>query len=76
MTHESVLPPGHTWFEIIKRPTLAAFASAFAEHAELHASVASGPVIGAAAIRHFFCATRTMYDTIAFVRETRHSGPK
>jgi hypothetical protein len=46
--------PGHDWFEIIKRPTQEAFAAAFTEDVVLDTSVASGPMIGAVAIRHFF----------------------
>jgi hypothetical protein len=64
-------PPGHHWLEILKRPSLEAFAVAFTRDAVLDASVASAPIVGASAIRAFFAATRAMYDEIAFVHETR-----
>jgi len=66
-------PPsaGQAWLEIIKRPHLEEFASAFTEDVVLDTSVASTSIIGAAAIRAFFDATRTMYGEIAFVHETR-----
>jgi hypothetical protein len=62
---------GATWLEIIQRPSQEAFASAFTADIVLDTSVASAPIVGAAAIRAFFDATRTMYDQIAFVHETR-----
>jgi hypothetical protein len=64
-------PPGHHWLEILKRPSLEAFAVAFTRDVVLDASVASAPIVGASAIRAFFAATRAMYDEIAFVHETR-----
>ena len=63
--------PGRDWLEIIKRSSQEAFASAFTTDAVLEASVASAPIVGAAAIRAFFEATRTMYEQIDFVYETR-----
>ncbi len=71
MGPDQALPPGHAWLEIIKRPSQEAFASAFTKDAVLDTSVASAPIVGAVAIRAFFDATRTMYDQIAFVHETR-----
>jgi len=71
MGNDQALAPGHAWLEIIKRPGQEAFASAFAKDVVLDASVTNAPIVGAVAIRAFFDATRTMYDEIAFVRETR-----
>ena len=62
---------GHAWLEIIKRPSEGEFALAFTPEVVLDASVASGPIVGAIAIRAFFTATRGMYDQITFVHETR-----
>jgi hypothetical protein len=62
---------GHGWLEIIRRPSLNTFAAAFVPDAVLEASVLKAPVVGVAAIRAFFDATRAMYDSIAFVHETR-----
>ncbi len=67
--------PGQAWFDVIRLPTPEAFAAAFTPDVALIASVTSRPIIGAAAVRHFFDATRAMYETIAFVRETG-SGPR
>jgi hypothetical protein len=64
-------PAGHVWLEIIKRPSLEGFASAFTRDVVLDTSVASAPMVGAEAVRAFFDATRAMYDQIAFVHETR-----
>jgi hypothetical protein len=61
---------GAQWLEIIQRPTLEAFARAFASDARLEASVLEDVLIGPADIRAFFDATRAMYDQIAFTRET------
>ena len=66
---ERNLPPGHSWLEIIKRPTLEAFAAAFTKDVVLEASVLPRPITGAADVRAFFGATRAMYDTIAFKHE-------
>ena len=71
MDNDRALPPGHTWLEIIQRPSQEAFASAFTKDVVLDTSVASGPIVGATAIRAFFDATRAMYEQIAFVHETR-----
>jgi hypothetical protein len=62
---------GHTWLEIVKRPTVETFASAFAKDAVLDASVLVAPIVGVVGIRAFFSETRAMYDSIAFVHETR-----
>ncbi len=62
--------PGQDWLEIIRRPTQAAFASAFTGDVALVTSVASTPIVGPIAIRHLFDATRTMYGAIGFVHET------
>jgi hypothetical protein len=62
---------GHSWLEIVKRPTLEAFAAAFTKDAVLDASVLSAPIVGVVDIRAFFNETRAMYDSIAFVHETR-----
>ena len=62
---------GRAWLEIVKRSTLEAFASAFVKEVVLDTSVLSAPIVGVEGIRAFFNATRTMYDSIAFVHETR-----
>jgi hypothetical protein len=63
------LTPGHVWSEIIRRPTLEEFSSAFAPDVSLNASVLPRTIRGAADVRAFFDATRGMYDSIAFTRE-------
>jgi hypothetical protein len=63
------LAPGHLWSEIIRRPTLEAFAAAFTADVLLDASVLPRSIQGAPDVRAFFDATRGMYDTIAFSRE-------
>jgi hypothetical protein len=63
--------PGQAWLEIVKRPTLEAFATAFAKNVVLDSSVAAIPFVGAAAVWRFFEVTRTMYERIAFTHETR-----
>jgi hypothetical protein len=70
MGNAQALPIGHAWLEIIKRPSQEAFASAFTKDVVLDTSVASGPIVGAVALRAFFDATRAMYDQIGFVHET------
>ena len=62
--------PGYAWLEIIKRPSQEAFATAFTEDSVLDASVMPRSIIGAADIWALFDATRDMYETIAFKRET------
>jgi hypothetical protein len=66
---ENDLSPGHRWSEIVRRPTLEAFASAFTTDVILDASVLPRSIRGAPDVRAFFDATRGMYDTIAFSRE-------
>jgi hypothetical protein len=55
--------------EIIGRPTLEAFATAFTTGVSLDASVLPRSIRGASDVRAFFDATRGMYDTIAFIHE-------
>jgi hypothetical protein len=64
-------PPGHSWLEILKRPSQEAFAAAFTKDVVLDASVASASILGSVAIWVFFDAMRAMYDRIVFVHETR-----
>lgn len=61
--------PGQDWFDLIRRPTLNAYASGFAPHASMDGSVLADTVHGAARIRDLFDATRQMYDAIAFKSE-------
>jgi hypothetical protein len=63
-------PPGHTWAEILKRPTQEAFGAAFAKSVVIDTSVATRSIVGPIDLRHFFDASRTMYDTINFTHET------
>jgi hypothetical protein len=63
------LAPGHLWAEIIRRPTLEAFAAAFTADVLLDASVLPRSIRGAPDVRAFFDATRGMYDKIAFTWE-------
>jgi hypothetical protein len=63
-------PPGHAWFEIVRRPTEEAFAAAFASDVILDTSIASQPIVGPEGVWHFFEASRSMYDTIRFTHET------
>ena len=66
---EGNLPPGHSWLEIIKRPTPEAFAAAFTKDVILDASVLPRPITGATDVRTFFGATQAMFDAIAFKHE-------
>ena len=66
---EGNLPPGHSWLEIIKRPTPEAFAAAFTKDVILDASVLPRPITGATDVRAFFGATQVMFDAIAFKHE-------
>src|SRR5689334_21427735 len=66
---EGNLPPGHSWLEIIKRPTPESFADAFTKDVVLDASVLPRSIIGATDVRAFFGATRAMFDAIAFKHE-------
>jgi hypothetical protein len=66
---ERNLPPGHSWLEIIKRPTPEAFAAAFTKDVVLDASVLPRSITGATDVRAFFGATRVMFDGIVFKHE-------
>ena len=63
------LTPGRIWSEIIRRPTLDEFSTAFTPDVALDASVLPRTVRGAPDIRAVFDETRGMYETIAFSRE-------
>ncbi len=71
MSDGRIIVTGQDWLGIIKRPTKEAFAAAFTEDVALVTSVANVPIVGPVAVRHFFDATRAMYDVIGFVHETR-----
>lgn len=62
-TNEST--PGAAWLEIIRRDE-AGFAQAFETDVALIASVLANRVQGVESVRHFFEATKSMYDDIAF----------
>jgi hypothetical protein len=64
-------PPGAAWLEIVSRTTLQEFSGAFSANPILEATVVTKPLIGVAAVYDFFSTTRSMYDRIAFVQETR-----
>jgi hypothetical protein len=68
-------PPGHTWTEILKRPTQEAFAAAFAKNVVIDTSIATRSIVGPVDLRAFFEASRTMYDDIHFTHET-NSGSR
>ena len=74
MDQKQALPVGQLWLDIIRRPDLETFASAFTPGVTLAGSVVSEPITGAVAIRAFFDATRAMYDNIAFLHETRSAA--
>jgi hypothetical protein len=63
--------PGGQWLAIISRPTVEGFSAACTPDVALSLSAADEPVVGPAAVRHFFDTTRTMYDSFAFVHEAR-----
>lgn len=63
--------PGAEWLDIVSRPTLQEFSRAFSEHPILEATVVAKPLLGVALVYEFFRTTRSMYDRIAFVQETR-----
>jgi N-ethylmaleimide reductase len=71
-TDYPTLPPGHHWREILRRSTMDAFSSEFTAEVVLEGSVVAAPIVGPAAVRRFFDATRTMYETIEFLSEERH----
>jgi hypothetical protein len=62
--------PGVAWRAIINRDSLESFATAFVRDPVLVASVANAAVYGVAAIRAFFKASASIYETIAFTAET------
>src|SRR5258708_14046123 len=66
--------PGEKWLAIISRPTLEGFSAACTPDLALGLSAAEEPVVGPAAVRHFFNITRTMYDGFAFVHEARDAS--
>jgi hypothetical protein len=66
--------PGRQWLAIISRPTLEGFSAACTPDVALNLSAAEEPVVGPAAVRHFFNITRTMYDGFAFVHEARDAS--
>ncbi len=74
MNNQPTVVPGQDWLELIRRPTQEAFASAFTNDVSLVTSVASAPIVGPVAVRHFFDATRAMYDTIGFTHEMREAS--
>jgi hypothetical protein len=63
--------PGAAWLEIVSRPTLQEFSSAFSVDPILEATVAAKPLLGVAPVYDFFRTTRSMYDRIAFIQENR-----
>ena len=71
---DSTLQPGAAWLAIVRRPTLQEFSCAFSADPILEATVLGKPLIGVARIHEFFCTTRSMYDRIAFVQETRSTA--
>lgn len=62
---------GNDWLSIVTSKTVEEFARAFTTEPVLEASVLTTPMVGVAAIRTFFQATRGMYERIAFTRESR-----
>ena len=70
MTIQQILdPPGAAWRAIINRDSLESFATAFVRDPVLMASVSNAAVYGVAAIRAFFKASASIYETIAFTAE-------
>jgi hypothetical protein len=63
--------PGAEWMEILSRPTLSRFAAAFTAGACLDALVLPEPVYGPGPIREVFQASRTIYQQLTVVEETR-----
>ena len=68
---DNTSPPGAAWLAIVSRPTLQEFSCAFSADTILEATVVAKPLLGVADVYEFFCTTRSMYDRIAFVQETR-----
>ena len=75
MGASAILSHGEDWLAILSRPTAAEFAGAFCDAPVLQASVLSESLLGVSALRAFFDATRSMYDTFAFTAEHR-VGPQ
>ncbi|WP_328603398.1 alpha/beta hydrolase [Amycolatopsis sp. NBC_00345] len=69
-----ILAPGSQWLVILSRPTLESFSAACTPDVTLRLSAAEEPVVGPAAVRHFFTITQTMYDSLAFVHEARDAN--
>ena len=67
-------PPGREWLEILSRPTLHGFASAFTPEPVLEALVAPEPIVGVRKIRAFFDVTRSLYSEIDFTSEIRRAA--
>jgi hypothetical protein len=65
--------PGAAWLEVVSRPTLQAFSSAFSVDPILEATVLPEPLLSLKVIYDFFYTTRSMYEHIAFVHEIRSS---
>src|SRR5260370_8273395 len=62
------------WLAIISRPTMEGVSAACTRDLALGLSAAEEPVVGPAAVRHFFNIPRTMYDGFAFVHEARDAS--
>jgi hypothetical protein len=71
MLLEPTSQPGSFWLAIVSRPTLSAFAQAFASNVTLEATALALPLRGVDSVYDFFLTTRSMYDRIAFVQELR-----
>jgi hypothetical protein len=61
---------GQAWLDIIARP-LDTFAAAFTNEVVLDTSTGTRALRGPVAIRHFFDASRGLYESFTFVHETR-----
>lgn len=66
--------PGAAWGEIVRRPTLEAFATAFAPNVALYTSIARGPIVGIAGVHAYFRHAAATYETIAFTHEAHGAG--
>lgn len=62
--------PGDDWMKIVTEKNLQTFAFAFTTDVRLDLSVANAPIIGSANLRHYFDASRAMFEQIAFSYET------
>jgi hypothetical protein len=67
----SDVTPGDVWREIVRRPTLDTFAQAFTADPILEAAVVEGLLKGVGPLFEFFRVTRSMYERIGFIHETR-----